>query len=82
MIRTVEWSETAEGDLRGIDWKIAADVAAAVKLFAMTGVGTVVRWPNLAGADEHRLSVPPSRYYASIRYSASIVYVERVLFSP
>lgn len=82
MIRHIEWLAQAEADLDDLPWRVAADVAEAVKLFALTGIGPIVRFPNLAVADEHRLYVPPSRYYARIRYSARVVYIERVLRSP
>jgi hypothetical protein len=81
MIRRVVWLAPAHADLLDIDWKIAGDVAAAVRVFALTGQGDV-RFTKPGMADEYRLYVPPHRYYARIRYSDDVVYVERVLESP
>lgn len=83
MIRQIVWLAPAADDLSEIEPNLAGDIAAAVKLFALSGVGFVVRMPNPAGPDEYRLYVPPDHlYYARIRHSADIVYVERVFVSP
>ena len=43
MTRRIEWLPQAIVDLKDVpDWRVAADISAAVKLFALTGVGTVV----------------------------------------
>ncbi|MBX3260109.1 MAG: hypothetical protein KF782_10490 [Labilithrix sp.] len=84
MTRTIDWSKQAVTDLLDLpDWRIAQAVDAAVKLFALTGVGTIVTFPSLDGPDEVRLYAGPhARYYAVVRYSKAVVYVERVLRSP
>lgn len=82
MIRRVQWSPSAADDLLDIPWRSAEEIVAAVTLFAIAGEGPVIRWPNPGGADEFRLYVPGSRYYVRLRYSESIVYVERVILSP
>lgn len=83
MSRRVEWSTLAEDDLLDVpDIDIATDIAAAVRVFALTGYGAVVRFPNLSGPEDVRLYVPPHPYYLAIRYSDEVVYVERVVLSP
>lgn len=83
MTRRIEWLPRAREDLLDIPWETAAAADATVRLFALTGVGTLVRWPNPLGPDEVRLYIPPdARYFAAIRYSKGVVYVERVLRSP
>lgn len=83
MSRQIVWLTPASDDLETIEWQIAGDVAAAVRLFALAGVGTIVRMPNPLGADEHRLYVPPDHaYYVLVRYTVDVVFVERVLRSP
>jgi hypothetical protein len=82
MIRRIDWLPPARDDLRALDWKLAAKVAATVKLLALSGIGDVVQWTNPGRPDEWRLYVPDTRYYARIRVAPSVVYVERVLLSP
>lgn len=83
MSRRIEWSRRATEDLLDIpDPEVAADVAAAVRVFALAGYGAVIRFPNPDGPDDVRLYVPPHRYYVAIRFSDTVLYVERVLRSP
>jgi len=83
MKRAVRWFPLAVDDLRALpDWRIAAEADRVLEHFAATGRGFVVRLPNPGGADEYRLYFPPHPYYARIRYTDDVVYVERVLRSP
>ena len=53
MSRRVEWLAAASDDILDLpDLDVAASVDTTVKLFALSGVGTVLRLPNPAGADE------------------------------
>lgn len=82
MIRRVQWSPSSSEDLLDIPWRSAEEIVAAVTLFAVASEGPVIRWPSPRGAEEVRLYVPGTRYYVRLRYSESVVYVERVFTSP
>lgn len=77
------WSPASERDLQGIETDEVSRIAAALGLYALTGAGTLVRFPSLPGEVETRVYVPPEhRWYATVKVTDEAVYVERVLESP
>lgn len=81
----VEWSSDATDDLLRIpSLELAETVARAVRRYAEEGVGFVlhVPVPIADGPDEYRLLIPRARTYVRIHRSATVLYVERVIFRP